>query len=154
MSYQIYPFIFTIIGLVIYNNFSKKIIFFLILCHIIYCFLFISIYNRPHSRIQSSNWIYQNIPSESKIANEYWDDPLPLYLNYSNFMISSSVIWIEYSNLESFRAKIVVFVVVVLVIDSDLNDKPKTTNKSIESWKIRKRNRRHSARGESSPLSS
>lgn len=41
-------------------------------------------------------------------------------------MISSSVTWIEYSNLESFRAKIVVFViVVVLVIDSDLNDKPK-----------------------------
>lgn len=35
----------------------------------------------------------------------------------------------EYSNLESFRAKIVV---VVLVIDSDLNKK--TKNKSIESW--------------------
>jgi len=81
----IYPFIFVLIGLIIQDHFPKKIIYILISLHLIYCFLFISIYTHPHSRIQASNWIYKNIPSESKIANEYWDDPLPLYLDSSSF---------------------------------------------------------------------
>ncbi|MDD4026639.1 MAG: glycosyltransferase family 39 protein [Candidatus Shapirobacteria bacterium] len=81
----IYPFIFVLVGLIFQNHFSKKILFILLSLHVIYCLFFISIYTRPHSRIQASNWIYKNIPSESKIANEYWDDPLPLYLDSSNF---------------------------------------------------------------------
>ncbi|NLG06109.1 MAG: hypothetical protein GX559_00200 [Candidatus Pacebacteria bacterium] len=39
--------------------------------------MFISIYFKPHSRVQASEWIYQNIPTQSIILFEYWDDPLP-----------------------------------------------------------------------------
>ena len=39
---------------------------------------FISIYMRPHSRVQASAWISQNIPSGSTLSCEYWDDCLPL----------------------------------------------------------------------------
>jgi YYY domain-containing protein len=39
---------------------------------------FLAIYRRPLSRITASEWIYANIPSGSVIANEHWDDGLPL----------------------------------------------------------------------------
>jgi YYY domain-containing protein len=39
---------------------------------------FTSIYRRPHSRIDASEWIYDNIPPGAVIAFEVWDDPLPL----------------------------------------------------------------------------
>ncbi|MFA6369271.1 MAG: glycosyltransferase family 39 protein [Candidatus Shapirobacteria bacterium] len=83
----IYPFIcFLSIPL---NNFSKtniKLIIIVLFFHLLYATIFISIYTRPHSRVQASNWIYQNISSESVLSNEYWDDPLPLSNpNYSKF---------------------------------------------------------------------
>jgi hypothetical protein len=46
---------------------------------------FLSIYAQPHSRIQASEWIYQNIPYDSTIAWEHWDDPLPLSLRQYPF---------------------------------------------------------------------
>jgi YYY domain-containing protein len=40
---------------------------------------FTSIYTRPHTRIAASEWIYDNVPEGSIIANETgWDDGLPL----------------------------------------------------------------------------
>jgi YYY domain-containing protein len=39
---------------------------------------FLAIYRRPLSRITASEWIYANIPPGSVIANEHWDDGLPL----------------------------------------------------------------------------
>ncbi len=46
------------------------------------CFLwplsFISIYLHPHSRVTASTWIYANIPNNSILLSEYWDDALPL----------------------------------------------------------------------------
>jgi len=45
--------------------------------------MFINIYLQPHSRIQASHWIYQNIPTSSLLLSEHWDDALPLHLpNY------------------------------------------------------------------------
>lgn len=40
--------------------------------------LFISIYTKPHTRVDASYWIQKNIPAGSTILTEYWDDPLPL----------------------------------------------------------------------------
>lgn len=37
-----------------------------------------SLYYIPHTRIAASQWIYKHIPSNSIIAGEHWDDPLPL----------------------------------------------------------------------------
>lgn len=39
---------------------------------------FSSIYVREQTRITASKWIYDNIPFESKIVGEHWDDGLPL----------------------------------------------------------------------------
>jgi len=47
-----------------------------------YSFLFAiaitNVYRRPHTRIEASRWIYDNIPCGSALANEHWDDGLPL----------------------------------------------------------------------------
>lgn len=47
---------------------------------LIYPVSFMNIYSHPITRVSASGWIYQNIPSGSVIANEHWDDPLPLHL--------------------------------------------------------------------------
>jgi YYY domain-containing protein len=39
---------------------------------------FLAIYRRPLSRATASEWIYANVPPGSVIANEHWDDGLPL----------------------------------------------------------------------------
>ena len=41
---------------------------------------FMNIYTQPHSRIQASEWIHNNVPRESTISHEDWDDALPLSL--------------------------------------------------------------------------
>jgi YYY domain-containing protein len=47
-------------------------------CSVLYSLAFVSIYSRPHSRIQASEWIYRNVPAGSTLALEHWDDDLPL----------------------------------------------------------------------------
>jgi hypothetical protein len=39
---------------------------------------FVSVYCNPHSRVEASRWIVNNIPRGSVIAVEHWDDGLPL----------------------------------------------------------------------------
>ncbi len=40
---------------------------------------FLTIYSRPHSRESASIWMLQNIPPGSVLAEEHWDDRLPLF---------------------------------------------------------------------------
>jgi YYY domain-containing protein len=44
----------------------------------LYALAFASIYNRPNTRIAASRWMQQNIPAGSTLANEHWDDWLPI----------------------------------------------------------------------------
>jgi hypothetical protein len=46
----------------------------------VYAVAFTSIYVGEHPWLQISDWIYQHIPPGSAIANEHWDDVLPLSL--------------------------------------------------------------------------
>ena len=73
----------------IFNFLSKKtskntlffifsILFFILL---IWPIAFFSIYTRPHSRVQASEWIYENISKGSLLGVEHWDDGLPLPLD-------------------------------------------------------------------------
>ncbi len=41
---------------------------------------FFSIYLRPQTRVVASEWIYSNIPKDSKLLTEQWDDGLPIPL--------------------------------------------------------------------------
>lgn len=48
---------------------------------IFYGLAFTSIFVRPITRIEASEWIYENVPAGSMISNEYWDDAMPMYLD-------------------------------------------------------------------------
>ncbi len=45
---------------------------------LIYALAFSAIYGQMNSRIEASRWIYKNIPVGSTLANEHWDDWLPI----------------------------------------------------------------------------
>lgn len=45
---------------------------------VLYALAYNSIYMRPNTRIAASRWMQQNIPAGSTLANEHWDDWLPI----------------------------------------------------------------------------
>lgn len=80
----LYPFfaIFAAIGFEKFLHKKNKVFITLsALFILLWTFFFFSIYTKPHTRVTASTWIYQNIPQESTILGEYWDDPLPLSLS-------------------------------------------------------------------------
>jgi hypothetical protein len=38
---------------------------------------FVNLYNQPHPWVAASQWIYENVESDSNLIGEVWDDPLP-----------------------------------------------------------------------------
>jgi hypothetical protein len=84
----VYPFLAILAGFGITTFFTKPKTQWLwtsiVICLLIlWPLMFISIYLKPHSRIRASEWIYQNIPNESLILTEHWDDALPIGPNES-----------------------------------------------------------------------
>ena len=51
-----------------------------VLATAIYAVMFSAIYTRPNTRVQASEWIYENVPPGSALGVEHWDDALPLRL--------------------------------------------------------------------------
>lgn len=45
---------------------------------LIYALAFSTIYSKMNSRLQASRWMFTNIPTGSTLANEHWDDWLPI----------------------------------------------------------------------------
>lgn len=77
--FPIYPFLCLLfVALLFRFKIKKSTIILIIICQSLYAFSFLSIYLRPHSRVDASNWLNQNIPSDKIISSEYWDDALPL----------------------------------------------------------------------------
>ncbi len=86
----VYPFLAIFAGFGV-SNFLKeranKLLYTTILIFTlsIWPLMFISIYIKPHSRIQASEWIYENIPSRNLLITEHWDDTLPIKKDYSQY---------------------------------------------------------------------
>jgi hypothetical protein len=55
-----------------------------VLFALVYSIAFVGIYSREHPWLQISRWIYANVPANSMIAVEYWDDVLPVPLCVSD----------------------------------------------------------------------
>lgn len=51
-----------------------------------YALAFLNMYREPHPWVAASEWICETIPSNTIIAVEYWDDPLPLPLCEQDFI--------------------------------------------------------------------
>jgi hypothetical protein len=85
----IYPFL-CLIFVALLSRFKVKkiLIIFILILNSIYSLSFLSIHSRPNSRVQASGWIVNNIPTNSTLSSEYWDDALPLgYSGYENISL-------------------------------------------------------------------
>lgn len=66
------------------SHFKKPVITIFFVINLFWLFAFLNIYNIPNTRVSATSWINQNIPANSTILREHWDDGLPLgYTNYN-----------------------------------------------------------------------
>ncbi|MBI2420677.1 MAG: glycosyltransferase family 39 protein, partial [Candidatus Levybacteria bacterium] len=66
-------------------KFAGKLLFLSVLIlTFVWSVSFMSIYSNKQTRIAASEWIYENIPQESLLLTEHWDDRLPLVLPEKN----------------------------------------------------------------------
>lgn len=81
----LYPFFALLAGYGLYK-FYKPLAYTLVICALLWSFMFINLYSQKHTRIIATEWILKNIPKRTTIATEHWDDGLPLYggENYKN----------------------------------------------------------------------
>lgn len=76
----LYPFLIALAGYGLYrlNKIGKVFGAAAITLVLIWSFMFVYIYSLPHTRIEATSWILDNIPAGSTIAVEHWDDRLPI----------------------------------------------------------------------------
>ncbi len=77
----LYPFLALLAGYFLSSISHRTVRTLLFLSAFVWTISFMHIYTVPHSRIQASKWMYNNIPNQKTIAWEYWDDPLPLVVS-------------------------------------------------------------------------
>lgn len=56
---------------------------------------FTNIYRNDTTRVAASNWIFENIPSEAVLANEHWDDGLPVWFDSEDIVYYNDRIELE-----------------------------------------------------------
>lgn len=49
----------------------------------LYAVAFVGIYDRPNTRVAATAWLNETLPRGTAIANEHWDDPLPVAGNWT-----------------------------------------------------------------------
>ncbi len=77
----IYPFFAILAGYGTSKIFNKKVkfIYFILCASILWTLMFVNIYSQPNTRVTATGWILKNIPADSTLAVEHWDDRLPIY---------------------------------------------------------------------------
>jgi len=83
-----YPLLATLTGLFLRHVFitngntakNKILLICLVLSLFIWPISVVNMYNQLHPRFRASEWIFKNVPPNTKISFEHWDDGLPLNL--------------------------------------------------------------------------
>lgn len=84
------PFLIILISYLLYvilkktKVFGKILMIISIFLTILWSLAFFSIYTKEQTRITASKWIYENIPTQSKLLGEHWDDGLPITIKSSS----------------------------------------------------------------------